>query len=336
MKLSFNVEKCNRQNIGQAKAHNTRSREVSSQLPPEAWFTTAGHHSFVEWDDSKLELAKSLAKRKDAVVAIKVHIQIGNQSDWRELPDDENPYGKPKKPRPAKLEAMKAGVMQALEREFGKQNLVSVDLHTDESTPHIQAVITPIKDGKLQAKAWLDGKASLQGLRERIHADINQHVECSYEKGGRGGEPHDEAKAAGGPKGPQAEPQPSFFGKLKGLVDKSDLLKAAMLQIEHLKAENARLFSKLKAEVRKAEDRYKAMRLAESKTAQAESLARAERQKQAEKVAEMRRDAEAKNDRIRELEGRVSELEYKLNPPKPKEREPEPEQPKRSRGMSLG
>jgi hypothetical protein len=334
MKLSFNVEKCNRQNIGQAKAHNTRSREVSSQLPKDAWFTPAGHHTFVDWDDSKLELAKSMAKRKDAVVAIKVHIQIGNQSDWRELPDDENPHGKPKKPRPAKLDALKAGVMLALEREFGMQNLVSVELHTDESTPHVQAVITPIKDGKLQAKAWLDGKASLQGLRERIHANINRHVSCSYEKGGRGGEPHDEAKAAGGPKGPQKEPQPGFLGKLKSLVDKSDLLNAAMLQIANLKAENAQLFSKLKAEVRKAEDRYKAMRQAEAKAANLERQAFAEKERHNMRVWELTQQSEQKNEQIRELQGRVSELEYKLNPPKAKE--PELKGPSRSSGMSLG
>ncbi|MGN5281844.1 plasmid recombination protein, partial [Aeromonas dhakensis] len=101
-------------------------------------------HTKVEWDQGKLDAASALAKRKDAVVAIEFIIQVGNQTDWREDPTPECPEGPP---------IDKAWADQ----EFGPENVVSIQLHMDESTPHFHVIATPSKDGKLQAKAWLDG-----------------------------------------------------------------------------------------------------------------------------------------------------------------------------------
>lgn len=50
--------------------------------------------------------------------------------------------------------------------KFGKDNLVRFTLHMDEKTPHIHAVFTPIKDGKLHYKSFVDGKNGLTQLQD--------------------------------------------------------------------------------------------------------------------------------------------------------------------------
>jgi|SRR5690554_368584 hypothetical protein len=50
--------------------------------------------------------------------------------------------------------------------KFGKDNLIRFTLHMDEKTPHIHAVFTPIKDGKLHYKSFVDGKKGLTQLQD--------------------------------------------------------------------------------------------------------------------------------------------------------------------------
>ena len=50
--------------------------------------------------------------------------------------------------------------------KFGKENLVRFTLHMDEKTPHIHAIFTPIKDGKLHYKSFVDGKKGLTNLQD--------------------------------------------------------------------------------------------------------------------------------------------------------------------------
>ena len=89
---------------------------------------------------------------------------------------------------------------------------MGIDLHTDESSPHFHVVVTPIKDGKLQAKAWLDGPSRVAALRKRAWESVNAHIKCEYTPGAPGGEPHDPRKAAG-----QAPvPSPSLIDKMSG------------------------------------------------------------------------------------------------------------------------
>jgi hypothetical protein len=56
--------------------------------------------------------------------------------------------------------------MDWLEKKFGKENVINAVLHLDETTPHIQAVVTPIHEGKFNAKHWLGGKAKLSKLQD--------------------------------------------------------------------------------------------------------------------------------------------------------------------------
>lgn len=241
----FNVQKLQRHQIGLARHHNRREGTPHSQLPKSAWLSDQGHHPRIAWNSARLEEAHRLAKRKDAVEAISVVIQIGDQTLWREMPTPEHPEGKPKGKMPVDLNKLDKGIKAWAVAEFGKENVVSLDLHTDESTPHFHLVVTPIHDGKLQAKHWLDGAGSLAAMRKRAHAAISRFVPCEYQPGRPGGQPHDPSKAAGR----RPVPEPGLMGKLVGykrLAEENDQLRAQVRQLEQ------RVFSRRKLEIKTA------------------------------------------------------------------------------------
>jgi hypothetical protein len=126
-----------------------------------------------------------------------------------------------------------AGVKAAVEAEIGWDRVISADLHTDESSPHVHIVFAPVLDNKLQAKHWVGGPSQCAQLRDKIHAQVTKHLVCDYTKGAVGGMPHDPQKAV---------------GKSKA-VDGMVFLKAA---IDKLQQQVQTLFSALKAEQKKA------------------------------------------------------------------------------------
>lgn len=232
MALSFSlaIDKMQAPAIGRAEGHNLRLHKTESQLRPEAWFTPEGRHQVEPWRPERLTKAKGLAKRKDAVQAIQFVIQLGNQTDWRGEPEPNFPEGKPIDITD-QINLAGKGIRAWVEKEFGDENCVGIDLHTDESSPHFHVVVTPIKDGKLQAKAWLDGVSKVAALRKRAWQAVNAYIACEYKPGAAGGAPHDPRKAAG------QVPAPSILDKATGHA------KAKRLERENaaLQEENARL-----------------------------------------------------------------------------------------------
>ena len=69
-----------------------------------------------------------------------------------------------------------------LKKMYGPENVVSVILHMDETSPHLTAMVVPVDDtptkaGKgpavrLNAKRWLDGAAKLSGLQDEYAAAV--------------------------------------------------------------------------------------------------------------------------------------------------------------------
>lgn len=232
MALSFSlaIDKMQAPAIGRAEGHNLRLHKTESQLRPEAWFTPEGRHQVEPWRPERLTKAKGLAKRKDAVQAIQFVIQLGNQTDWRGEPEPNFPEGKPIDITD-QINLAGKGIRAWVEKEFGDENCVGIDLHTDESSPHFHVVVTPIKDGKLQAKAWLDGVSKVAALRKRAWQAVNAYIACEYKPGAAGGAPHDPRKAAG------QVPAPSILDKATGHA------KAKRLERENaaLQEENSRL-----------------------------------------------------------------------------------------------
>ena len=297
MKFTMAIEKKNKVSIGRSEGHNTRLHNTTSQLPQSAWLTPKGHHAVTEWRADQLEVAKGLAKRKDAVVAVELIIQVGNQTDWREMPTAEHPEGRPKRGMMQTMRELGAAAYEAAVREFGAENIVGVDLHTDESTPHVHIVVTPIRDGKLQAKAWLDGAQKCAALRERVWEVVSARIDCDYERGAPGGAPHDASKAAGGVKARQ--PEKGLLGGVKKLVTQSQKIGDLLEEIAGLKSQLQALFSRTK-------------RLEKEKERETERAKQAELQARAAERSES--DARAK---ARQLEGRIKELEERLKPKDP-------------------
>lgn len=199
MKFVFDVAKLKSHQIGLVRAHNLREgkKDRMSQVDKNAWFSKRERLEIVPWSQKRLSEARALSKRKDAVEALSFIVQVGNQADWREPSTAECPTGRPRNPPPADPIKMAEAAKKWAEKEFGKENVVSLELHLDESTPHLHLIVTPIFEGKLQAKKWLNGPKSVAVLRSSAHEFVNSAMPCSYEPGRASGEPHDVGKAAG-------------------------------------------------------------------------------------------------------------------------------------------
>lgn len=271
MKFGLSFEKKNAISLGTVRGHNERLHATKSQLPEQAWYTSKGVHVIQPWQESLIQSAKGLAKRKDAVLAIELSLQVGNQTDWRDLPTAEHPHGKPLSGASARMNALAKAAQAAVIAEFGKDRIVSIVLHADESTPHVQVVVVPIRDGKLEAKHWTGGVARCEQLRERLHAEFSKIVPCDYEKGAPGGAPIDQSKAAGGPAAPQPKPaKKGLLDKLAEAVNLKDELKAVRAEVVRLGQQIQTLFSQLKRAQLRAADAEGKREAAEAKAKAAE------------------------------------------------------------------
>ena len=245
MKFIMAIKKDNSATFGQIAGHNERLHKTESQLPEAAWFTPEGLHIITPFRADQMKKAKGLLKRKDGVLAVEVVLQVGNQTEWRDFPTEEHPQGKPKKGSAAKMNLLMKGAKEAAILNFGAENIVSIVLHTDESTPHVHVVFTPIHDGKLQAKFWTGGVSRCAELRKALHSVVEKHLPCDYTPGEVGGEPHDATKAAGAINGPKAEPRSILEKASEAISGKKEngLLKQ---KIEALNRTMQALFSQLK------------------------------------------------------------------------------------------
>jgi hypothetical protein len=304
MKFALGIQKKNRANLGTVHGHNTRLNETASQLPKEAWFTPQGLHEVMPWRADLVDQAKGLARRKDAVLAVELIVQVGNQADWREMPTPEHPCGKRKPGAGPKLNALMAGAKAAALKEFGKERIVSISLHTDESTPHVHVVFVPIKDGKLQAKAWLNGAASCAKLRQQLHASVSSHIACTYTPGAPGGEPHDVSRAAGAINGPKPKP---------GLLERAVDALGAVSEIKGLKKALAAAEAQIQAG-------FSRLKRAEQISKEERGLRVAAEERAA--AAELREAKSRRNVEI--LQGEVEMLKIRLKPAPAPQLRPEP------------
>ena len=116
--------------------------------------------------------------RKDAVVGLEFVIQVGNQDDYRNKDKDKTPikgtgFG-------AKLNDSINEIHTWATKKFGAENIVSLDLHMDESSPHFHLVVTTVDAEKLNAKKWISGRTSIIELRKSCHEHVNKTFPCKY------------------------------------------------------------------------------------------------------------------------------------------------------------
>ena len=71
------------------------------------------------------------------------------------------------------IEGYLAEASEWLVNKFGGENIASITIHRDESTPHLHALVVPItKDGRLSAKDTLGGREKLSALQSEFHEQV--------------------------------------------------------------------------------------------------------------------------------------------------------------------
>ncbi len=55
---------------------------------------------------------------------------------------------------------------------FGKENIISIILHKDESNPHIHAVVLPLLDNSLNCKHYINGPASCREMQDKYYEAV--------------------------------------------------------------------------------------------------------------------------------------------------------------------
>lgn len=60
-----------------------------------------------------------------------------------------------------------------LDKRYGPENVVNVQLHLDESTPHIHAVVVPVDErGKLNCRAFLGGRELMSKMQDSLAEEM--------------------------------------------------------------------------------------------------------------------------------------------------------------------
>ena len=95
------------------------------------------------------------AIRKDAVRALSL-VFTGTHEDMKAIEAD-----------PERMKGWLKANHNFVAQEFGKENVVRLVLHLDEKTPHLHAVVVPIREGKLTAKTILGNKKDMSQRQDR-------------------------------------------------------------------------------------------------------------------------------------------------------------------------
>jgi hypothetical protein len=152
------VEKCKSlADLGSRAAHNLRASERAAPHADQARrkrnVIEVGPASVPEVvAAAEMRLASAGRFRKDAVRAVELMLTASPEFFASRKPTD--------------LKAWHAASMDWLRETWGADNIISCVLHLDERSPHLQAIVVPIHDGKLRASHWLDGPAKLSALQD--------------------------------------------------------------------------------------------------------------------------------------------------------------------------
>lgn len=120
------------------------------------------YHSFFEKKMMDLPYYENHKIRKNATLGFEILLSYGTKN----LPENFS------------INHWKEQSKRWLESEFGRFNIASAVLHMDEGTPHIHAVIIPIKDGRLCASAYIPDRQAMRDLHLRYHGFTK---ECGLE-----------------------------------------------------------------------------------------------------------------------------------------------------------
>lgn len=151
-------------------------------------------------------VAKSLAKRKDAIKALDLF--FGASPDFFA--------------QGGSIRDFEAIALKWAGDTFGEDNIVLAVTHEDETTPHVHIILTPITPkGTLSASHWLDGPAKLRKLQNTF-ADAMKPL--GLERGVEGSKAkHEDIK--------------TYYGKLEPAMKKAEKTIAKADEIEQQQAQ---------------------------------------------------------------------------------------------------
>jgi hypothetical protein len=166
-------------NVGGQSSHVERLRETLNADPARIELNQrlAGTDSPLHDVQERLA-AVGIEPRKGAVVAIDVFITASPEHFKTNHPDDPN------------WQAFQAKAMQFLQREYGRDNVVHAIAHHDETSPHLHAIVVPIKsktvkvgrkvktertENRLCCRDWLGGdRTTLNKLQTRFADQVKE------------------------------------------------------------------------------------------------------------------------------------------------------------------
>ena len=158
LQYSMRVAKLKRHKL--TKVHNHNSRVIVAHEKHVDHELTKDNQSLIETNgktlnelvNERIEKLNIKSVRKDAVVAMEMVVSATPDYFRPDDPDRKKYY------QEDRLEAWKEAVMDSLKAEFG-DNLISAELHLDESTPHIHCCITPIEEKQKKKRQSKQQKA---------------------------------------------------------------------------------------------------------------------------------------------------------------------------------
>jgi len=158
------IQKLKSGKISAAQKHNRRESEVPNADPGGAHISLLGADStYQELLDKRIEQTGA-SMRSDGVPLVEMMLSA-SPAYFR--PSDPDRWGYYESDR---LEKWLAKTQSFLEAKYG-ENLVSIDLHLDESTPHIHAMISPILT-KEKAKRRTAAQIKTGQSAERYRASV--------------------------------------------------------------------------------------------------------------------------------------------------------------------
>ena len=148
--------------ISSCEKHNERQRET---LNADKQLLNLNKiiigNSNISYVESFKEITKNIKIRKNAVYGIECFMSASPDAEfWRNS---------------KLLKQWAIDSTKWLINSFGKNNIVKVTLHRDETTPHIHAFIIPIHEGKLNCKKYLGGRNKLRALQTTYHNVVKKY-----------------------------------------------------------------------------------------------------------------------------------------------------------------
>ena len=147
-------------NIGGSLAHTYRTRDTPNAIPDREHLNS---HELAGPEEVKAAIAARLPekRRSDAVLCVE-YVITASPDYFTEGQDKDG-------------SAYFADALKWLKAKHGAENVVATSIHNDEKSPHLVAYVVPLDDqGKLNAKAFLGGKAKLSAMQTEFAQEVGR------------------------------------------------------------------------------------------------------------------------------------------------------------------